>query len=619
MGSKLSKREYGIGLAKPKKKMRKQKSNSSYDGSTQPLNIDHSEVSAPHTNLYFSPDSPQPLSWHQSLEDLKGQAPPSIPTRTKMPSVPIPREMPSLTDLKEDKENYNLSEDEESDGYLMVEKEIADLWKKNYSPESKEEENDDLHEENEAKINDSTESEKAENAFGLTQSNSKPKVNADGDYLSAHGVDTSFRKAVIPQLITDGEIKGWYFVRNVETGEENYVHKDWVTMTTSDDVESQACFFNEFDRQIAEVKLLERGIENGTYLLRPSTEDGYALSLKCANGSRLPKIRHYKIRVNDYDLFYINTDSNSKTFSNIMELIRYYSEKPGLHCKLKKPLPRDILLNDLACQVSDFTLGKILGSGNFGSVYSGTLHNNKEVAVKLLKDGGSMTVNEFRQEAKTMHQLRHPNLVSLLAICEDSGKIFIITERMSKGALLTLLREDTGKMIKFKDLMDMAIQVAEGMCYLEEMTFVHRDLRAANVLVGDGNITKVADFGLARLLDRFYDHEIFYRGNRETPLPYKWTAPEGLRQQKFTVKSDVWSFGILLYEMVTYGDDPYPAMSNHDSLDWVEKGNRMKRPTKHHCPLALYNIMKQCWLMNPNERPNFEYIKETLIEIQAKF
>src|SRR5688572_5123073 len=90
---------------------------------------------------------------------------------------------------------------------------------------------------------------------------------------------------------------------------------------------------------------------------------------------------------------------------------------------------------------------------------AGTLHNNKEVAVKLLKDGGSMTVKEFRQEAKTMHTLRHPNLVSLLAICEDSGRIFIITERMSKGALLTLLRIDTGKTIKFKDLMDMAIQV----------------------------------------------------------------------------------------------------------------------------------------------------------------
>ena len=166
-----------------------------------------------------------------------------------------------------------------------------------------------------------------------------------------------------------------------------------------------------------------------------------------------------------------------------------------------------------------------------------------------------MDAKDFLAEAQIMKKLRHPKLIQLYAVCTHEEPIYIITELMKNGSLLQFL-QDKGKTMKLPQLIDMAAQVASGMAFLEKQNYIHRDLAARNVLVGDNNIVKIADFGLARIIK-----EDEYEARVGARFPIKWTAPEAANYSKFSIKSDVWSFGILLTELVTYGRIPYPGES----------------------------------------------------------
>ena len=190
---------------------------------------------------------------------------------------------------------------------------------------------------------------------------------------------------------------------------------------------------------------------------------------------------------------------------------------------------------------------------------------------------------------------------------------------MKNGSLLEYL-QGKGRTLKLPQLIDMAAQIASGMAYLETQNYIHRDLAARNVLVGENNIVKIADFGLARLIK-----EDEYEARVGARFPIKWTAPEAANYSKFSIKSDVWSFGILLTELVTYGRIPYPGgfpllfellsmnhltfsgMTNAEVLLQVEHGYRMQAP--QGCPSQLYDIMTECWLKDPMKRPTFETLQ----------
>ena len=195
-----------------------------------------------------------------------------------------------------------------------------------------------------------------------------------------------------------------------------------------------------------------------------------------------------------------------------------------------------------------------LGHGQFGEVWEGQWNNTTPVAIKSLKQG-TMDPKDFLAEAQIMKKLRHPKLIQLYAVCTHEEPIYIITELMKNGSLLQFL-QDKGKTMKLPQLIDMAAQVASGMAFLEKQNYIHRDLAARNVLVGDNNIVKIADFGLARIIK-----EDEYEARVGARFPIKWTAPEAANYSKFSIKSDVWSFGILLTELVTYGRIPYPGES----------------------------------------------------------
>ena len=201
---------------------------------------------------------------------------------------------------------------------------------------------------------------------------------------------------------------------------------------------------------------------------------------------------------------------------------------------------------------------------NFGEVWQGTWNGTTKVAIKTLREGTTQP-EAFLKEAEIMKKLIHPKLVQLYAVCSREEPIYIVTELMTKGSLLEFLRGEGRQVLDMAKMIDISTQVAEGMAFLESRGFVHRGLAARNVLVSDGVVVKIADFGLSRVLV-----EDIYEAHEGARFPIKWTAPEACLENKFSIKSDVWSFGILLTEITTFGRIPYPGMANAEVCHFLQ-------------------------------------------------
>ncbi|XP_024898204.1 proto-oncogene tyrosine-protein kinase ROS isoform X6 [Pteropus alecto] len=271
------------------------------------------------------------------------------------------------------------------------------------------------------------------------------------------------------------------------------------------------------------------------------------------------------------------------------------------------------------------TLRLLLGSGAFGEVYEGTAvdilgvgSGETKVAVKTLKKGSTDQEKiEFLKEAHLMSKFNHPNILKQLGVCLLNEPQYIILELMEGGDLLTYLRKARmkafhGPLLTLVDLVDLCVDISKGCVYLEQLHFIHRDLAARNCLVSvkdyssPSRIVKIGDFGLARDI---YKND-YYRKRGEGLLPVRWMAPESLIDGIFTTQSDVWSFGILIWEILTLGHQPYPAHSNLDVLNYVQTGGRLEPP--RHCPDDLWNLMAQCWAQEPDQRPTFQKIQDQL-------
>ncbi|XP_030012047.1 receptor tyrosine-protein kinase erbB-4-like [Sphaeramia orbicularis] len=247
---------------------------------------------------------------------------------------------------------------------------------------------------------------------------------------------------------------------------------------------------------------------------------------------------------------------------------------------------------------------KILGSGAFGTVYKGIWVPEGEtvkipVAIKILNEATGPKANvEFMDEALIMASMEHPHLVRLLGVCL-SPTIQLVTQLMPHGCLLDYVHEHKDN-IGSQLLLNWCVQIAKGMMYLEERRLVHRDLAARNVLVKSPNHIKITDFGLARLLDAD-EKEYNADGGK---MPIKWMALECIHYRKFTHQSDVWSYGVTIWELMTFGGKPYDGIPTREIPDILEKGERLPQPPI--CTIDVYMVMVKCWMIDADSRPKFK-------------
>ncbi|KRT86207.1 protein kinase [Oryctes borbonicus] len=366
---------------------------------------------------------------------------------------------------------------------------------------------------------------------------------------------------------------------------------------------SMRWFHGKISREFAEQLLKPR--TDGLFLVRESTNfpGDYTLCVCFQN-----KVEHYRVKYIGRNL----TIDDEEIFDNLENLIKHYEEDAdGLCTKLIKCLPKD----DDLCVIpeQEIELHEPIGKGEFGEVMLGIWKKDgkdEKVAVKMLKDSSpaeAILMKYVRKNffffvmSELFRSLHHENLVNLLGVVRKEGQIYLVTEYMSKGSLVDYLRSRGRLHVTKKDQINFAYHTSAGMEYLERMHVVHRDLAARNVLIAEDGVAKVSDFGLAR------NKEIKMESSK---LPIKWTAPEALKRNIFSNKSDMWSFGILLWEIYSFGRVPYPRIPLADVVKVVEKGYRMEAP--EGCPPEIYEIMRQSWDLDPEKRPKFEEVKSKL-------
>ncbi|KAM9395326.1 fibroblast growth factor receptor 2-like isoform 10-T12 [Salvelinus alpinus] len=301
------------------------------------------------------------------------------------------------------------------------------------------------------------------------------------------------------------------------------------------------------------------------------------------------------------------------------------------------PIPEYDLPEDPRWEFSRdrLTLGKPLGEGCFGQVVMAeALGIDKDkpkeaitVAVKMLKgtyDATEKDLSDLVSEMEMMKMIgKHKNIINLLGACTQDGPLYVIVEYASKGNLRENLRARrppgmeysydinrcSDEQLAFKDLVSCTYQVARGMEYLASQKCIHRDLAARNVLVTESNFMKIADFGLARDV-----HNIdYYKKTTNGRLPVKWMAPEALFDRVYTHQSDVWSFGVLMWEIFTLGGSPYPGIPVEELFKLLKEGHRMDKPG--NCTNELYMMMKDCWHAISSHRPTFKQLVEDLDRI----
>ncbi|CAI9564510.1 unnamed protein product [Staurois parvus] len=279
------------------------------------------------------------------------------------------------------------------------------------------------------------------------------------------------------------------------------------------------------------------------------------------------------------------------------------------------------------------TLGKPLGEGCFGQVVMAEAvgidkdrpKESVTVAVKMLKDDATeKDLADLVSEMEMMKMIgKHKNIINLLGACTQGGTLYVIVEYAAKGNLREYLRARRpvemeysydinrvpGEQMTFKDLVSCTYQLARGMEYLASQKCIHRDLAARNVLVTESNVMKIADFGLARDVNNID----YYKKTTNGRLPVKWMAPEALFDRVYTHQSDVWSFGVLMWEIFTLGGSPYPGIPVEELFKLLKEGHRMDKPA--NCTNELYMMMRDCWHAIPSHRPTFKQLVEDLDRI----
>lgn len=359
----------------------------------------------------------------------------------------------------------------------------------------------------------------------------------------------------------------------------------------------------------------------GTFIVRPVDDETtkFLLSVKyCNDKNKSFFVSHYKIRKSPKG-FYITM---TKVFPTVQELVMFYSSDDPqnlLDLRLPCPKPTPPVLHQpssdslLEIPHSEITREKLLGEGCYGNIHSGTW-NKIRVALKSLKPTRA-SQEQFFRESEILNGLNHLNILRICGVCSKREPFYIVLEFATQGSLLEYLQKKNPESLKVDDQIYMSFQIACGLAYLEMKKVIHSDIAARNMLVGEKNLVKIGDFGAAHQLKENED-SVILKGKK---YPVKWTAPEVILVNTYSSKSDVWSFGILLMEIYTFGETPYGLMSKVEVRDAVlERNYRMPKPITHYLPEPIYQIMLECWKTEPKDRPTSHFLMNHLKEIGKK-
>ncbi|CAB1449187.1 unnamed protein product [Pleuronectes platessa] len=439
-----------------------------------------------------------------------------------------------------------------------------------------------------------------ENLLGAAESDPNLFV-ALYDFVASGDNTLSITKGEKLRVLGYNQNGEWSEVRS-KNG-QGWVPSNYITPVNS--LEKHSWYHGPVSRSAAEYLL--SSLINGSFLVRESESSPGQLSISLRYEGR---VYHYRINTSSDGKVYVTSESR---FATLAELVHHHSTvADGLVTTLHYPAPKcnkptvygvSPIHDKWEMERTDITMKHKLGGGQYGEVYVGVWKKyNLTVAVKTLKED-TMEVEEFLKEAAVMKEVKHPNLVQLLGVCTLEPPFYIVTEYMPHGNLLDYLRECDKEEVNAVVLLYMATQISSAMEYLEKKNFIHRDLAARNCLVGENHVVKVADFGLSRLMTGDT-----YTAHAGAKFPIKWTAPESLAYNTFSIKSDVWAFGVLLWEIATYGMSPYPGIDLSQVYDLLEKGYRMEQP--EGCPPKVYELMRACWQWSPLDRPSFAEIHQ---------
>ncbi|XP_074428664.1 cytoplasmic tyrosine-protein kinase BMX [Larus michahellis] len=393
----------------------------------------------------------------------------------------------------------------------------------------------------------------------------------------------------------------WWKVRDLE-GENSSVSEQ--TLAEEQSIANHDWYAGNISRAQCEQLLRQKGKE-GAFMVRKSSQAGmYTVSVfSKVSESKKGTVKHYHVHKTPDNKYYL---AENYCFESIPKLIHYHQHNSaGMVTRLRhavstqvNKVPTTASLGNGIWELKreEIVLLRELGSGQFGVVYLGKWKRQYDVAIKMIKEG-AMSEDEFIEEAQTMMKLNHPKLVRLYGVCSKLYPIYLVTEYMPNGCLLSYLRSH-GKELQPLQLLEICYDVCDAMAFLESCQFIHRDLAARNCLV-DSNLTvKVSDFGMTR-----YVLDDLYISSLGTKFPVKWSAPEVFHYTKFSSKSDVWAFGILMWEVFTLGKQPYELYDNIQVIEKVTQGYRLYRPQL--VSDVIYQIMYNCWHELPEKRPAF--------------
>ncbi|NWI33360.1 BMX kinase, partial [Sula dactylatra] len=408
------------------------------------------------------------------------------------------------------------------------------------------------------------------------------------------------------------EDSDWWKVRDLD-GNEGFVPSTYLRknqpVNNKPNISLCSWYAGNISRTQSEQLLHQKGKEGG-FMVRKSSQAGmYTVSVfSKVPESKKGTIKHYHVHKTPENKYYL---AENYCFESIPKLIHYHQHNSaGMVTRLRHAVSTQV--NKVPSTASlgsgiwelkreEIVLLRELGSGQFGVVLLGKWKGQYDVAIKMIKEG-AMSEDEFIEEAQTMMKLNHPKLVRLYGVCSKSYPIYLVTEYMPNGCLLSYLRSH-GKELQPLRLLEICYDVCDAMTFLESCQFIHRDLAARNCLVDSNLVVKVSDFGMTR-----YVLDDLYISSLGTKFPVKWSAPEVFHYTKYSSKSDVWAFGILMWEVFTLGKQPYELYDNMQVIEKVSQGYRLYRPQL--VSDIIYQIMYNCWHELPEKRPAFYQLIE---------